>query len=142
MIRRAFLQAVVIAALAALPAALSGVAQLQTKQEEPLGPDEVRVATARQWGEKVLWVDAREEARFAEGHINGAVRLTTAEWDTLAPKFLDAWDDSQMVVIYCDGGTCEASHEVANRLREEMDLKNVFVLKGGYPAWQQQQQSR
>ena len=42
------------------------------------------------------------------------------------------------VVVYCDGGGCEASRHVADRLRDKLGMKSVFVLKGGWPAWQRE----
>jgi rhodanese-related sulfurtransferase len=135
-IRRAFLQALTLAGLALAPALVSGVVQLRHEKVEPLAPGEVRAGTARQWAEGVLYVDARPAARFEAGHIPRAVRLTEEDWETLWPQFLDAWDPEKTVVVYCDGGDCEASHEVAARLRREMQVETVFILKGGWPAWQ------
>lgn len=134
MIRRAFLQALVLLLIAAAPAVVSGL--LQVKKEEPLGEGEVRAATARQWGASVLFVDARPQARYDAGHIPGAVLLNEENWDDLFPAFSDAWDPDKTVVVYCDGGACEASQHVATRLREALQVKNVFVLKGGWPEWQ------
>ena len=134
MIRRALLQALLLMALAAVPAFVSGL--VQVKKEEPLGPGEVRAATARQWGAAVLYVDARPKARFDAGHIPGAVLLNEENWDDLFPAFSDAWEPEKTVVVYCDGGACEASQQVAARLREALQVNNVFVLKGGWPAWQ------
>ncbi len=140
MIRRAFLQALALAALAAVPATLSGFWQVKMVQkEEPLAPGEVSVARAREWGKKVLFVDARPRARFEAGHIEGALLLNEEEWDQLYSPFTDYYvdHDDQQIVVYCDGGGCEASHEVAERLKRELNQQNIFVLKGGWPAWQQ-----
>lgn len=134
MIRRALLQALLLLAIAAAPALVSGL--LQLKKEEPLGPGEVRAATARQWGAAVLFVDARPKARFDAGHIPGAVLLNEENWDDLFPAFSDAWDPDKTVVVYCDGGACDASQHVAARLREALQANNIFVLKGGWPEWQ------
>ena len=61
--------------------------------------------------------------------------LNEDEWDALVPEFLNVWDPEKAVVVYCDGGGCEASHDVANRLRRDFAIETVYVLKGGYPAW-------
>lgn len=135
MIARAFRQLLLLAGLALIPALVSGAIQLQWKKNEPLAPGEIRAATARMWGDQVLWVDARPRARYDSGHIEGAVLLNEDEWDTLVPGFLDVWEPEKAVVVYCDGGGCEASHEVASRLRRDFSIETVYVLKGGYPAW-------
>jgi rhodanese-related sulfurtransferase len=127
-------QALVVAVIALAPALVSGFVQL--KKEEPLQAGEIRPATARQWGEKVLFVDARVQARYDAGHIPGALLLNEELWEDLFPKFADAWDPDKVVVVYCDGAACEASHRVAERLRQALGVETIFVLKGGWPAWQ------
>jgi rhodanese-related sulfurtransferase len=88
------------------------------------------------WGDKVLFVDARSRQRYEAGHIPGAILLNEEQWDTLFPAFSDAWDPDKTIVVYCDGGGCEASQEVAARLRKALGVETIFVLKGGWPAWQ------
>jgi rhodanese-related sulfurtransferase len=134
-IARALRQALVLLALALLPAIVSGALQLRWNDETPLAPGEVRAATVREWGGKVQWVDARPRDKFEAGHIEGAILLNEEEWSTLVSAFLDAWDPDRPVVVYCDGGSCEASHAVARRLREELQIGDVHILKGGLTAW-------
>ncbi len=122
-------------ALALIPAFVSGAIQLNWNDKEPLAPGEVLAATVREWGHKVQWVDARARDKFDAGHIEGALLLNEDEWSKLVPAFLDAWDPDRPVVVYCDGGSCEASHAVARRLREELKIGDVHVLKGGLTAW-------
>lgn len=135
MIARIFRQLLLLAGIALIPAIVSGALQLKWGKEEPLAPGEVRMATAKMWGDQVLWVDARPRARFDLGHIDGAVLLNEDEWDTLIPAFLDVWEPEKAVVVYCDGGGCDASHAVAKRLKNDFSIETVYVLKGGYPAW-------
>jgi rhodanese-related sulfurtransferase len=127
-------QLAVLLALALAPALVSGLIQLKRTDRAPAS-DELSASDARSWGEKVLWVDARARAKFSDSHIPGAVLLNEDEWDQLVPRFLDAWEPEKIVVVYCDGGSCDASHAVARRLREEMKLDHVRVLKGGWSAW-------
>jgi rhodanese-related sulfurtransferase len=134
-IARLLRQSACILALALLPALVSGGLQLRWNATEPLAPGEVRPATVREWGAKVQWVDARPRDKYELGHIDGALLLNEDEWTKLVPAFLDAWDPDRPVVVYCEGGSCEASHRIAQRLREELKIGDVHVLKGGLPAW-------
>jgi rhodanese-related sulfurtransferase len=135
-ILRVLKQALLLAALALVPALICSKIQLRSTHEEPLAPGEIRAASVRQWGNQVQWVDARSQARYEAGHIPGAVLLNLENWESLIPKFLDAWDLEKTVVVYCDGGSCDASRAVADRLREDYQVKSIYVLKGGWPAWQ------
>ena len=121
--------------LAAIPAAVSGLGQLSVQRVEKLAPGEVRAGTVREWGEAVQWVDARSRGKYQQGHIAGAILLNEDEWGELVGPFLDAWDADKHLVIYCDGGTCEASQRVAERIRGDLKIGGVSVLKGGISAW-------
>jgi rhodanese-related sulfurtransferase len=90
---------------------------------------------AASWSDQVLFVDVRGEQAFAQRHIPGALPLREAQWEALLPAFLKAWQPGARVVVYCDNGGCDASQSVARRLRRELGLDQVFVLKGGWDAW-------
>jgi len=138
-IARALREAGLLLVLALLPAIISGALQLGWNDSAPLAPGEVRASTVREWGDKVQWVDARSRDKYEADHIEGAILLNEEEWNKLAPKFAEAWDPDLPVVVYCDGGSCELSHAVARRLREEFKIgegsAKVYVLKGGITAW-------
>ena len=122
--------------LALAPALVSGLIQLK-RTGPPHVEDEVASSVVQAWGDKVQWVDGRSRAKFDEGHIPGAVLLNEDEWDRLVPAFLEAWEPEKIIVVYCDGGSCDASHAVARRLREDLKLENVRVLIGDWKRWPQ-----
>lgn len=96
----------------------------------------ITVAQAKNWGDTVLWVDARPEEDFARDHIPGAVLLNEDEWDGHLRTLLSAWSPERKLVVYCSAQSCNASHAAAERLRNEVGLKNVYVLEGGWEGWQ------
>lgn len=95
---------------------------------------EVGVATARGWSD-VLWVDARSAAAYDRDHVPGALNLSPGSWEAGVEAVVTAWSPERRVVVYCDGHGCQASREVAQRLRAELGLKEVYVLTGGWDAW-------
>lgn len=138
MIARALRQIAALLALALVPALVSGAFHLVYREPEALAENEVRLETVRTWRETVLWVDARSRAKFERDHIPDAVLLNEDEWVRLVGPFLDAWDPEKAIVVYCDGGACEASHQVARRIKTELGVENtIWVLKGGWDAWLQ-----
>jgi rhodanese-related sulfurtransferase len=108
----------------------------------PHGPTWVRtgditVAVARAWSD-VLWVDARAASAYQHAHVPGALNLSPGSWDEQVGDFVAAWSPGRRVVVYCDGHGCQASREVAQRLHDELGLKeNVHVLTGGWDAWKE-----
>ena len=95
----------------------------------------VTVDQARAWGGSVIWVDARPDDEFARDHVPSALSLNEDRWSELLPQFLAAWSPEKKVVVYCSSLSCNASREVARRLRKEAQLPSVFVLEGGWEAW-------
>ena len=105
-------------------------------QQPPADAAQVTVAQAKNWDAAVLWIDARPDEQFASAHVPGAMQLNEDDWTKLLPKVLAAWSPERKLIVYCSRQTCNASHAVAERLRNEGGLKNVYVLQGGWEEWQ------
>ena len=130
-------QAVILAALALLPAAGEAIYfRDKISWRSAIAPSEmVTVERAREWGGTAIWVDARPEDEFANDHVPGAISLNEDRWNELLPQFLAVWAPDKKVIVYCSSLSCNASREVAHRLRKEAQLSDVFVLEGGWEAW-------
>ena len=104
--------------------------------QSPIPPSEsVTVAQAQAWGANAIWADARPDEEFARDHVPGAISLNEDRWNELLPQFLATWSPEKKVVVYCSSQGCNASREVARKLRNEAQLKDVFVLQGGWEEW-------
>lgn len=130
-------QALVLVALSLLPAAGEAIYfRGKISWRSAIPPSElVTVAQARAWGENVIWVDARPDEEFARDHVSGALSLNEDRWNELLPQFLAAWSPGKKVVVYCSAESCDLAREVAERLRKEAQISDVFVLEGGWEAW-------
>lgn len=130
-------QALILAALALVP----GLGQAiyfrdRVSWRSPIPASEmITVTQARVWGGNAIWVDARPDEEFARDHVPGALSLNEDRWNELLPQFLAAWSPEKKTVVYCSSQSCNASREVAHRLRNEAQLPNVFVLQGGWEEW-------
>ncbi len=135
--RRALRQTGALLAAALIPALLAAAfhprrpAWSAPRTEAP----PVTWSQAASWRGRVMFVDARGEQAYALRHIPAALPLREAQWEALLPAFLKAWQPGARVVVYCDHEGCDASQAVADRLRRELGLDQVFVLKGGWDAW-------
>lgn len=123
-------------AVAVLPAAVAAWLHPHAPawNREKAGVAEVGAAWVAERHAAALWVDARSEAAFRRDGIAGAVPLNEDKWDDLMGGFVAAWRPGAVVVVYCDRH-CNSSQEVARRLRREMQIDNVVVLRGGREAW-------
>lgn len=117
--------------LAALPA-------LAYRQEAPASaPDPFAITLAKAVSQKVLWVDARQPENRARGTISDAIALNTQNWDAELGSLFQRYQPEQAIVVYCDAG-CHSAETVASRIRG-LGLEPVYVLEGGYQAWERQQ---
>lgn len=79
------------------------------------------------------FIDARRSDQFAKGHIPGSINIYATEFAENIPKVASIPKD-KLIVVYCDGGLCELSHELANELIT-FGFKKVVVYTGGWEEW-------
>lgn len=105
--------------------------------DEKLNDDEVSLPEIeKRWHGDVLWIDARMREAYDKEHIPGALLINEQELDALLLDSLDKLQDNKKpIVVYCDGLACHASHKMRKYLSENLAIMNVWVLKGGWPAW-------
>ena len=82
-----------------------------------------------------VFIDARSEEDYARGHIRNARSLPWQEVDLRFMVVTEALDLEMPIVTYCDGETCELSHQLALFLRDAGFL-NTRVLVNGWALWQ------
>lgn len=98
------------------------------------GDEEVQAAEAKRRLEAgALFLDARPVDFYNMSHIPGAMPLPENDFDPwfakLEPRLRSTFD----LVVYCSGYGCEASHQIARRLREKGI--QAAILHEGWPAW-------
>jgi rhodanese-related sulfurtransferase len=130
---RAWREAALIALLALPMAAL--LMELQPRsafQPRPVAlTDGITMADASA-SPDTLWVDARGSAAFSASHLPGAVSIPMdGDEPDLAP-LLAQWSPARLVVVYCSSDACDASRELAQRLRLDLGTQRVRYLIGGW----------
>lgn len=120
-----------------IPLALATVAWILPGKHDATGPRVVSVAEVRGWEVAPLWVDARSAASYERATIPGALNLTEGRWSEQLPTVLSQWRPERKVVVFCSDEGCRASETVAGRL-SGMGIAPVYILEGGWEAWQEQ----
>mgnify|MGYP006281656425 CR=1 FL=1 len=49
-------------------------------------------------------------------------------------QLMESWDPGVTVIVYCSTTGCASSRIIAERLREEYGLPEVYWLRGGWEA--------
>lgn len=84
----------------------------------------------------VIFIDARDQAHFAEGHIPGAYPLDRYHPDKDLAADLTPCQTADQIVVYCTGGECEDAEYTAILLREAgVPNEKLFVYGGGFEDW-------
>lgn len=85
---------------------------------------------------KVVFVDARNEEEYQQGHIPGAYEFYPYHPEKYFDAVLPVCQQAEQVVVYCNGGDCDDSESAAILLRD-MGISNqkLFVYGGGIGEW-------
>lgn len=82
-----------------------------------------------------LFVDARSEVQYKNGHIKGSVNLSWEEFEKHYPNVKEILKTKPALVIYCAEEECDLSRLLAKKLYQE-GFKEIYVFFGGWHAWQ------
>ncbi len=81
----------------------------------------------------VHFVDARDPKEYAEGHIPGSINIPAENLAESMAK-LDSIPKADLVLIYCDGGECRKSHDLAEYMLPQ-GWKRLAIYEGGWEEW-------
>lgn len=81
-----------------------------------------------------MFVDSRKASEYAEGHVENAIRIDTSMFKAGDPVELSLIPRSAVVVVYCNGGNCDESDNLA-KLLDLSGYGKVYVMHDGFPGW-------
>jgi rhodanese-related sulfurtransferase len=86
----------------------------------------------------VIFIDARNEEHFQQGHIPGAYQFYHVYPEKSLSTVMPACSAAQQILIYCNGGDCELSEFAADFLINSLQVPNnkILIYAGGINAWQ------
>jgi rhodanese-related sulfurtransferase len=87
----------------------------------------------KQKRDSIHFVDARDPALYAAGHIPGSANIPFEMLGEYLPKLNDI-PKNQLVVFYCDGGDCRLSHDLAEYALSQ-GWNRLCVFEGGWEEW-------
>jgi len=97
--------------------------------------DEIKIGGIAKLSTPLVIVDARSKVEFEKAHIENAINLSEDSFNSDLGNFLDVWTPESTVLVYCDTELCNSSRSIAKRLKEECEIKNVFILKDDWKKW-------
>jgi rhodanese-related sulfurtransferase len=86
--------------------------------------------------ELVVFIDARDDERYQEGHVPGAYQFDHYRAEDYLPNVLPVCRTAEQILLYCHGGTCEDSEFSAIMLSElGIPKAKLFIYDGGMTEW-------
>ena len=111
--------------------------KISEQVKEPIVFTEPKAVTLEQaynlFNRQVVFVDARDEADYINGHIKNSINIPFDDFDNHQQK-LEQISKEKPVVVYCGGTDCDLSHLLANLLFDK-GYKQVYVFFGGWNDW-------
>ncbi|MFO7913954.1 MAG: rhodanese-like domain-containing protein [Desulfotignum sp.] len=83
-----------------------------------------------------VFLDARTQVEYDQGHIQGAVNLPWHEVDNYFENVIMTLDPEATYITYCDGEACPLSHDLAMLLKD-LGFTRVKVLVNGWTLWKE-----
>lgn len=84
----------------------------------------------------IVFIDARDDRHYAEGHIPGAAQFDHYRPEKYLLQTLSICQMAEQIVVYCNGGDCEDSEFAAIMLRDAgVPNQKLFVYSGGITEW-------
>lgn len=80
-------------------------------------------------------IDARREEDYRKSHIPGAINLFALSDPNEKFNIIMSIPLGKKYVIYCDGGNCDLSHQLAEEFLHSFGFTNVYVYEGGWEEW-------
>ena len=82
--------------------------------------------------ENTLFVDARAEEFYNEGHIPNAICFD--DFDLLVEKLENTIGMDDQFIVYCSDSDCGSSEDLSYELQSH-GYNNILLFKGGWKEW-------
>ncbi len=87
------------------------------------------------YNNKALFIDARVDFDYEEGHIQGAISIPDSSPFESKNELISKLAKDQTIVIYCGNIECGLSKNLADLLTQ-FGFNKVLVFAGGWEKWQ------
>ncbi len=106
----------------------------ETKQAPQQG-NTISLAEAKEYffSGTAIFIDARHEYEFDQGHIKNALNIPLYIYDRYQALLTEIPKD-KLIVVYCNGIHCNSSYELAEKL-SHLGFTNIKVFYGGWDEW-------
>ena len=111
---------------------IEDIAQIENSSLQPQIREISIDVAERLFSDSVLFIDAREEEYYHEGHIPNSI--CNDDFDSLVYQIEDIITYKNGFVVYCSDDDCGSSEDLAYQLQDQ-GFTNIYLFKGGWKQW-------
>ena len=111
---------------------IEDIAQIENNSLQPQIREISIDVAERLFSDSVLFIDARAEEHYLEGHIPNSI--CNDDFNTLVIQLEDLVDYNSGFVVYCSDDDCGSSEDLAYQLQDQ-GFTNIYLFKGGWKQW-------
>lgn len=108
----------------------------QTGLSETVSIISLDEAAALFHADRAIFIDARPESFYHQGHIQDALCLPWQEAEEKCFDIIDKIPPDKQIITYCDGATCDLCDKLAVFLCD-LGFEHVSALANGWTVWNQ-----
>ena len=111
---------------------IEDIAQIENSSLQPQIREISIDVAERLFLDSVLFIDARAEEYYLEGHIPNSI--CNDNFESLVYQIEDFITYKNSFVVYCSDDDCGSSEDLAYQLQEQ-GFTNIYLFKGGWKQW-------
>ena len=111
---------------------IEDIAQIENSSLQPQIREISIDVAERLFSDSVLFIDARAEEYYQEGHIPNSI--CNDDFDSLVYQIEDFITYKNGFVVYCSDDDCGSSEDLAYQLQDQ-GFTNIYLFKGGWKQW-------
>ena len=111
---------------------IEDIAQIENSSLQPQIREISIDVAERLFSDSVLFIDARAEEYYLEGHIPNSI--CNDDFDSLVYQIEDFITYKNGFVVYCSDDDCGSSEDLAYQLQDQ-GFTNIYLFKGGWKQW-------
>ena len=111
---------------------IEDIAQIENSSLQPQIREISIDVAERLFSDSVLFIDARAEEYYHEGHIPNSI--CNDDFDSLVYQIEDFITYNNGFVVYCSDDDCGSSEDLAYQLQDQ-GFTNIYLFKGGWKQW-------
>jgi rhodanese-related sulfurtransferase len=87
-----------------------------------------------EYNREFVIIDARRPEQFSKSHLANAINIFPGWQENEVIEKILTLPQNKTIIVYCDGGSCDSSEEIASLLAN-FGYTKFYIYEGGWEEW-------